>query len=77
MPIGKIELTKREKEVLKKCKTPQELSDRDEFVMKQIQSWWRYFTTGFDHDDMIQRTVITKEGKHILKKGYYRGVSIV
>ena len=71
-----IKLNKREKEVLKKCKTPQVLSDKDKFTIKGIQSSGRFFSTGFDFDDMVERTVITEKGEEILKAGYYEGVSI-
>ena len=74
--IGQIELTKREKEVLKKYTTPQSLSEKDEHTIRGFQSPGSFFSTWFDWDNMVEIAETTKKGRGILKKGYYEGISI-
>ena len=74
--IGEAKLTEREKKMLKKCIIAQSLSEEEEFIIGEIQASWRFFLTGFDYDDMIERYKTTEEGKEILKEGYYVVISI-
>ncbi|MCK5123083.1 MAG: hypothetical protein KAQ87_02970 [Candidatus Pacebacteria bacterium] len=74
--IGKAKLTERENEVLKKYKTAQLLSKKDEFTIKGLQSSERFFSIGLDWDNMVEIAKTTEEGERILKEGYYVVISI-
>ena len=74
--IGKTKLTKREKEVLKKCIITQPLSEENNFTIEGFQSPGRFFSIGFDWDNMVEIVKTTEKGKKILKEGYYVVISI-
>ena len=74
--IGKTKLAEREKEVLEKYKTAQPLSEEDNFTIEGLQSSGRFFSIGFDWDNMVGIAKTTEKGKEILEEGYYVVISI-